>query len=373
MSTATPKQFVFLSWKDIKHPQAGGAEIVHQELSTRLVKNGHTVIHLVPGYPDCPAEEAIDGIRIIRIGHSVLNFYQLPFYYHKYLRTTTDYLLDVFCCFGSFAALFGSRVKTFLFIHHIQGRIWFLQTTPPFVFPLNYVGWLLEKIQLWLLALFFKGEIITISNSTKNEIESYGFRQKINLISEGVHLKPLKSLPAQESKYPNFTVLFVGRLNKMKQPLEAVKAFSIFNKECPDSQMLVAGYGSEMTEIKEFIKANKLEESITMLGRVDDKTKLELLQKSHVLLVTSIKEGWGLVVTEANSTGTPCLTYNAPGLRDSNQEGLVTTNNSPEQLAVLISKIHNSPTMYAEIREKSFEHAKGITFDQSFKDLKELL
>ena len=373
MPVPTPKQFVFLSWKDIKHPQAGGAEIVHQELSTRLVKDGHSVIHLVPGYSACEPEEIIDGIRIIRIGHSVLNFYQLPFYYHKYLRTTTDYLIDVFCCFGSFTALFGARLKTFLFIHHIQGRIWFLQTTAPFVFPLNYVGWVLEKVQLWLLALFFKGEIVTISNSTKNEIESYGFKQKINLISEGVHLKSLKNLPAQESKYPDFTVLFVGRLNKMKQPLEAVKAFSIFNKECPDSKMLVAGNGSEMTEIKEFIKANKMEDSIKMLGRVDDKTKLEILQKSHVLLVTSIKEGWGLVVTEANSMGTPCITYNAPGLRDSNQEGLVTLNNSPEELAISISKIHNSPTLYAEIREKSFEHSKTITFDRSYSDFKDLL
>jgi len=40
-----------------------------------------------------------------------------------------------------------------------------------------------------------------------------------------------------------------------------------------------------------------------------------LLQKSHVLAVTSVKEGWGLVVTEANPQGTPAVVYNVDGLR----------------------------------------------------------
>ena len=367
------KQFVFLSWKDITHPEAGGAEIVHQEISKRLVKDGNRVIHLVPGYQNCAQLDTVDGVVIIRIGRSVLSFYSLPFYYRKHLRFTTDYLIDVFCCFGSFGCLLGASKKTFLFVHHIQDRIWFLQTTPPFIFPLNYVGWALEKIQLWLLSVFFKGEIITVSESTKDELITYGLKQNTTIISEGTHIEPLKTLNSLESKNVEFTVLFLGRLNKMKQALEAVKAFTLFNKQYPNSKMLVAGNGSERQNIDNFIIANDMQEKIDMLGRVDDKAKIELLQKSHLLLVTSIKEGWGLVVTEANSQGTPCLTYNAPGLRDSNKGGLITTQNTPENLAELITKVHASPSLYNQIREESFEHSKTVTFDQEYQDFIRLL
>ena len=41
------------------------------------------------------------------------------------------------------------------------------------------------------------------------------------------------------------------------------------------------------------------------------------MAEAHVLLMTSVREGWGLVVTEANACGTPAVVYNVPGLRDS--------------------------------------------------------
>ena len=50
----------------------------------------------------------------------------------------------------------------------------------------------------------------------------------------------------------------------------------------------------------------------------------------------SIREGWGLVVTEANAMGTPVVAYNVPGLRDSvldGKTGILLKQNSPQKLA----------------------------------------
>jgi glycosyltransferase involved in cell wall biosynthesis len=89
-------------------------------------------------------------------------------------------------------------------------------------------------------------------------------------------------------------------------------------------------------------------------------------------VVTSVKEGWGLVVTEANSQGTPAVVYNVDGLRDSVKDGntgIIAKENTPEGLAkALVSLLGDSPTRYSQIREAAWEWSKTITFNQAYKD-----
>ena len=56
---------------------------------------------------------------------------------------------------------------------------------------------------------------------------------------------------------------------------------------------------------------------ITIFGKQTAEKKLELMSRAHVLLVPGVREGWGLVVTEASAMGTPAVAYDVPGLRDS--------------------------------------------------------
>ena len=52
---------------------------------------------------------------------------------------------------------------------------------------------------------------------------------------------------------------------------------------------------------------------------------------------TSVKEGWGLIVTEAGSQGTPAIVYDVDGLRDivvESETGVIfNSKNKPEELA----------------------------------------
>lgn len=53
------------------------------------------------------------------------------------------------------------------------------------------------------------------------------------------------------------------------------------------------------------------------LGYVDEKKKFEEMAKSWVLLVSSSRERWGMIVPEANYIGTPAIGYNSPELSES--------------------------------------------------------
>src|SRR5207245_2463626 len=57
--------------------------------------------------------------------------------------------------------------------------------------------------------------------------------------------------------------------------------------------------------------------NVTFFGRVDDLTKFDLMARAHALVVTSVREGWGMVVTEAAAVGTQSIAYDVPGLAES--------------------------------------------------------
>lgn len=94
------------------------------------------------------------------------------------------------------------------------------------------------------------------------------------------------------------------------------------------------------------------------------------MRRSHILAVASVREGWGLVVTEANSQGTPAVVYNIHGLRDSVKSkvtGLVTDKNSPKNLASNICMLLNDNDLYNKLQKNAWEWSKKITFEESYK------
>jgi glycosyltransferase involved in cell wall biosynthesis len=54
---------------------------------------------------------------------------------------------------------------------------------------------------------------------------------------------------------------------------------------------------------------------------VSDADKIRLLSAAHVVVNTSVKEGWGITNIEANACGTPVISADVPGLRDSVRAG----------------------------------------------------
>ena len=79
---------------------------------------------------------------------------------------------------------------------------------------------------------------------------------------------------------------------------------------------------------------------VEFLGRVTEEVKHDLMARAHVHLATSVREGWGLVVTEAAALGTPTIAYDVPGLRDSTlAAGGVVVPPSPDALARWLSDL----------------------------------
>jgi glycosyltransferase involved in cell wall biosynthesis len=478
-------KILWLTWKDRKNPLAGGAEIVNEELAKRLVQNGHEVIFLVGGFPchsreggnpekstlPCHSGESRnpensmplchsgesrnpvpvekDGFKIIRLGNRWTVYWQAYKYYKKNLIGWADLVIDEINTIPFFAKFYVNRplqgrgaepgeagrvnsplerggrrpgcvnggTRNILFIHQLCREIWFYEM----FFPLSLIGYIIEPIYLWLLR---DREVITVSESTKNDLIKIGFKpENIHIISEGIEV-PLLSEEGLGvvKKFDAPTILSLGTIRAMKRTHHTIKAFEIARKKIPNLKLIIIGsaegkYGQKVLKlIKKINKNSPLERgglrsgaeqdgvcknsplsrgvaegrgvspllfkegmgvvinsdqpAIQYLGKVSKEKKIELLQKSHLITNTPVREGWGLTVTEANSQGTPAVVYNAPGLRDSvrnGQTGIITKKNTPTELAKSIVELLNSDR-YDTIRQNAWEWSREINFEKSYKD-----
>lgn len=117
-------------------------------------------------------------------------------------------------------------------------------------------------------------------------------------------------------------------------------------------------------------------QDVQFFGKVSDAQKLELMSRAHVLLVPYVREGWGLVVTEANACGTPAIGYNVPGLKDSirhGETGLLTTENTPEALAQLTVELLQDDKLRHRLAQAALEWSREFTWDKTAEQFMRIL
>ncbi|HSW80175.1 MAG TPA: glycosyltransferase family 4 protein [Candidatus Saccharimonadales bacterium] len=366
--------FLWLTWKDHAHPTAGGAEVVLNELSHRLVADGHEVTWLTAAYGKATKFDEHDGINIIRVGESrYVQPFQALAYYARNLRNKYDFVIEVVNTSPYFSVFFGKKSKRFLFYHQMAREVWHHETKP----PLSYTGYyVFEPVASRLLSAS-KVPVITVSQSTSDDLKKFGFDpDRTHVISEGIELDPLPR-PDAAQKFKRPTLISLGAMRSMKRTIDQVKAFEIAKIDIPNLQLKIAGStdGDYGQKVLHYIDKSLAKEDIKVYGKVSTVEKIRLLQRSHILLQTSIKEGWGLTVTEAASQGTPAVAYNVDGLRDSIKDGQtgIVTDQNPAALAAGIKKLLVSEKFYDKIRDNAWKASKKVTFDQSYKDFKKAL
>jgi glycosyltransferase involved in cell wall biosynthesis len=133
----------------------------------------------------------------------------------------------------------------------------------------------------------------------------------IDVGPEGIDLPdPVGSGPMQKAEVP--TIAFCGRLVRSKRPDDLIDAFRRLQLDRPDAALVVIGRGP----LRDRLEAAS-PPGVRFADDLDDAGKLREMARAHLLVATSVREGWGLVVSEAATVGTPTLAYDVPGLRDS--------------------------------------------------------
>jgi glycosyltransferase involved in cell wall biosynthesis len=212
-------------------------------------------------------------------------------------------------------------------------------------------------------------DVITLapSHSTKADLEELGFK-KVFVVPPGLNVTPLLNVKEKED---NPTVVFIGRLKRVKLPHHALDAFSIIKREIPDAKMWVIGDGYLREKLESLERKD-----VTFYGHVSNETKYELLSRAHIILVPAVREGWGLVVTESNAMGTPAIGYDVHGLRDSirhDETGITIMEKSPEVMAQQAILLLRDSERLSRYSRNALEYSKQFNWDNSVDMLEKVL
>ncbi len=353
---------LWLSWRDIKNPTSGGAEKLTFEVAKRFVRDKSPVTIFSSSFHKSRSSESLSGVKIIRAGNLLTcRLYALVYYLKN--RSRIDVVIDEVNTIPFFTPVFAPQ-KSVCFIHQLAREYWFSHTP----FPVNWVGYLLEPLAL---KLYRNRPTITVSNSTKEDLLRLGF-SKIKIIREGIDLKPF--LPKGKKKDQ---IVFIGRLVKAKCPEDAILAFNRVNEIFPNYKLIMVGAGQPkyLKSLKNLVNKHHLVKKITFTGYVKNSQKNNILKNSKVALIPSIREGWSLVATEANSQGCVPIAYNVPGLKDSikNHQTGILTSPDPKSLAKETIKLLIDNKKLEELAKNGHNWSKNFTWENSYQDCKKFI
>ncbi|GAA1148808.1 glycosyltransferase family 4 protein [Ornithinicoccus hortensis] len=302
------------NWRDLAHPDGGGAEVYAQQVAAGLVAAGHHVTFLCAAHDRAPAEQTVDGVRYLRAGSRTTVYREARRAIRRLeaAEGAFDVVVDVQNGLPFFAGS-ATAAPVVVLVHHVHREQW------PVVFnrAVAALGWAVESR---VSPRVNRGrQYVAVSRSTKDELVAMGVeRDHVAIIHNGTLApRPVAEIPACP---PHLLVL--GRLVKHKRVEQAVDLTLRLQARHPGLRLRVVGDGWWRPEIERYVEEQGAQDCVDILGFVDEETKHRELGMASLLLVPSVKEGWGLSVVEAASHGVPAVGYrDAGGVAESIEHG----------------------------------------------------
>ncbi len=301
-----------LNWRDVRHPQAGGAEQYMQQIVRRWVAAGAHVTWFTARPPGQQATEVIDGIRVIRSGGE-LSLYLRAAARMVSTRTDVDVIIDCQNGIPFFSPLFaGTDVPVVQVIHHVHQD----QFDTRFPRPVAALGRFLEGTAT--RRVYGRRAVVAVSPSTRQELRHrLRFRCPIFVVPNGSVAVPDLTGPRD----PEPTVAVVSRLVPHKRIDLLLHHLRTAASRVPHLRVDIVGDGPERARLQGLVTDLGLQRTVTLHGFQPDAVRDSLLSRAWVTTATSVAEGWGCSVIEAAAWGVPCVAMAAPGINDSVVDG----------------------------------------------------
>lgn len=266
----------------------------------------------------CPAKSLYtkDGRRSIR---------QAIFFGIHCLKLIKEDFDVIDCCGFPYFSLFTCKLVCLLKgkkLNSTWHEVWGKDYWNEYLGKLSTFGTFVEKASIKL-----PDKIIAVSPQTANKIKKdLGFKGKIAIIPNGIDIGAIKKIKPSKIKSD---VIYAGRLMNFKNIDILIKAIKEIKKSHPSISCIIIGDGPEKKKLVNLTKDLKLQDNIKFLGFLKNHNDVySYIKSSKVFVSPSTREGFGIVVNEANACGIPVITTNykdnaAKGLIIEGKNGLV--------------------------------------------------
>jgi glycosyltransferase involved in cell wall biosynthesis len=354
----------------------GGAERWCRNLAERLAEDGHEVDYLtLRQWPD--GEDAgVPGVKVIAVGPRMALYangrrrigpplrFGLGVFLHLARRGRRYDIVHTasFPYFSLLAAGVLRRVRGYRLVvdwHEAWTRAYWREYLGR---AAGTVGWLVQR-----LCLRIPQRAFCFSRLHERRLREEGFRGELTVLRGQYAGPPGRLVPAGDPP----VAVFAGRHIPEKRVPALIPAVQRARESLPDLRCEIFGGGPDRPEVLRLIAALGLEEAVEAPGFVDQQRVEEALGRALCLMLPSRREGYGLVVVEAASFGTPSVVVEDPDnaaveLVEDGVNGTVAPSASPDDLAAAIVRVHGAGEALRESTAVWFErHRDELSLSRS--------
>ena len=299
-------RILILNWRDARNPDAGGFELLLQEIGSRWAKSGHEVSFFSSSFAGAPSNETIDGVNVHRRGNRYTVY---PATISRLLTDRSDNYDVIFESINTipfFAPLF-SRIPVVGEIYSIENKSVLIQEMSLGMMPAAGAAYLLSST---IPSVYKKCEITTISNFAKDALVEEGFdSNKVHVASPGLSNSWIEIAKTREwIERPNNSIVYLGRLKKYKGVQDILHAIPLIRRRIPDIKLSIIGKGDYEPILRRMVESLGIQQNVDFSGFVSEREKARMLNEASLYVCTSRDEGgWTITAIEAMSMGVPVL------------------------------------------------------------------
>ena len=294
-------RIAFLTWRDTTHPDGGGSEIYVESVGAELVARGHEVTVRCARYPGSARTTTVAGVRIERRGGR-LGVYPAGLAWLLGRGRSYDVVVDVINGVP-FATPLIRRRGVIALVHHLHREQWHI------IYPRfwGHVGWFLES--RLTPRLYRRVQFLTVSNASAGALAMVGVDQRrVTVARNGLVATPSAAV---RSAAPRLCVL--ARLVPHKRIEHALRLVAELRETVSELHLDVVGEGWWHPRLAAACADLGVGDSVTFHGHVTNTERDRLLGEAWLMVLPSVREGWGLAVLEAAAQGTPTAAYRSAG------------------------------------------------------------
>lgn len=360
VSASGLKRVHMLAWRDLEDAEAGGSEVHAHEVIKRWAAAGLEVTLRTSYAQGRAASVRRNGYRAVRKAGRYLVFPRAVLSAISGRSGSFDAVVEIWNGVPFFSPVWRGRKPSIVFLHHVHAEMW--RMVMPEKERLARAGELLESR---LAPPFYRRTpIVTLSESSKRElVHDLGFRaEQVTAVPPGIHARFTPG--GRRAEHP--VVCAVGRLVPVKRYDLLIEAMARVRKDHPAVELVIAGEGYERPALEELVERLGAGSWVSMPGHLSDDGIIDLYRRSWLVASSSVREGWGMTVTEAGACGTPAVATRIAGHEDAiveGETGLLANPRDPVDLAAKIDLVLGDEVLRKTLAEGALERSAQLSWD----------
>lgn len=276
------------------------------------------------------------------------------------------YKADVFVSADGLCSL-NTSVPQCLVVHdlafiHYPGHI----KKSHYIFYKKYVPKFLQKAKaIATVSQFSKRDIVNYYKISPDKIDVVYSAAKDLFVPVSPDIKDrIKNEYTGGKEY----FLYVGAIHPRKNPMNLLKAFSIFKqRQKSNFKLVLVGrlawkYDSFIHSLKKY----KYRDDVVMPGYLSEEELVKITGSAYALVYPSLLEGFGVPVIEAMKCGVPVITSSRSSMEEIAQDGaLYADPKDPEDIAEKIMRTYKDEKLRDELIRKGHEIARQYSWERT--------